>query len=161
MNKIFDSENIDFVEISEVLVDDYLTMVNDIENVEIFIGGWHEPYTKEDELKWIRGKLEEKAIVFSLIDKKTKEYIGNTEFMNSTDVDGELGIALTAKKQNKGFGTEAVKAMIDYGFNTLGYKRIYLRTNVTNLRAQHVYKKCGFKEYDRKDNHICMEIKLL
>ena len=79
--------------------------------------------------------------------------------MDVKDSEGELGIAITAKKQDMGYGTEAVSAMVDYGFHTLGLKRVFLRTNHDNARAIHVYKKCGFQEYDRTDQHICMEIK--
>ena len=79
--------------------------------------------------------------------------------MNPNNYDAELGIALTAAKQDMGYGTEAVSALVGYGFHTLGLKRVFLRTNLDNARAIHVYKKSGFREYDRTDKHICMEIK--
>ena len=162
LKQIFESENISFVEVSELLVDDYLTMVNDYEHVNRYIGGYiggaSEPYTREQEYEWIRKSLEDKALVFSMIEKKSGEFIGNIEFMDPDGNQAELGIALTAAKQDMGYGTEAVSAMIDYGFSQLGLKRVYLRTNLDNARAKHVYEKCGFREYDRTDKHICMEI---
>ena len=160
MNVIFESKRINFVEISEDLIKEYLTMINDIENVEIFIGGYHNPYTEEQELKWVREKLNEKPNIYSLIEKETGEFIGNIEYMNLKDGAAELGIALTAKKQNQGFGTEAILALLKYGKETLGLKRVYLRTNLNNFRAIHVYEKCGFKEYDVKEDHRCMEVYL-
>ena len=54
LRQIFESENISFVEVSEELIQDYLGMVNDIEHVDRFIGGWHEPYTEADEVRWVR-----------------------------------------------------------------------------------------------------------
>ena len=36
MNTVFESENIRFVEVSEELIPDYLTMINDMENVQRF-----------------------------------------------------------------------------------------------------------------------------
>ena len=60
MKQIFASERIRFVEVSELLVKDYLVMVNDMERVERFLGGAHEPYTEEQELAWVRKKREEK-----------------------------------------------------------------------------------------------------
>lgn len=158
MKKIFESDRIDFVEVSELLINDYLVMVNDVENVERFIGGMHAPYTEEQEIKWVRKKLEEQALVFSMIEKSTREFIGNIELMNQDGSSRELGIALTASKQNKGYGTEAVSAMVDYGLNQLGLKRICLRAKPFNSRAIHVYSKCGFREYQRTEDHIFMEI---
>ena len=135
-------------------------MINDLENVDIFIGGYHDPYTEEQELNWVREKLNEKNNIYSLIEKETGEFIGNIEYMNLKDGVAELGIALTAKKQNQGFGTEAILALLKYGKETLGLKRVYLRTNLNNFRAIHVYEKCGFKEYDVKEDHRCMELYL-
>ena len=158
MKQVFESSRISFVEVSERLVEDYLAMVNDYENVNRFIGGKHKTYTEEQEREWVRKKLEEKALVFSMLEKKSGEFIGNIELMDPTDSEGELGIAITAKKQDLGFGTEAVTALTDYGMIQLGLKRVFLRTNPRNARAIRVYQKCGFKEYDRRDDHVYMEL---
>ncbi len=158
MEQVFESDRISFVEVSELLIKDYLIMVNDIENVDRFIGGWHEPFTEEDELKWVQKKLEEKTPVFSMIEKKSGSFIGNIELMDISGQAGELGIAITAEKQNMGYGTEAVRAITAYGFDRLGLKRICLRTDQNNARAIHVYEKCGFEEYDRTEDHVCMEM---
>lgn len=158
MKQVFESSRISFVEVSEQLVEDYLTMVNDYENVNRFIGGERKTFTAEQEIKWVHEKLDEKALVFSMIEKKSGKFIGNIELMDPTDSEGELGIAITAKMQNLGFGTEAVIALTEYGMNQLGLKRVFLRTNPQNGRAIHVYQKCGFKEYDRTNDHIYMEL---
>lgn len=50
---VFESERIAFVKISESLVQDYLDMVNDLENVARFIGERTTPYTRVEELKFI------------------------------------------------------------------------------------------------------------
>lgn len=157
LRQIFESENIRFVEVSELLIPDYLVMINDIENVDRFIGGSHEPYTREQEIQWVREKLEEKAQVFSMIEKKTGRFIGNVELMDVSRDEGELGIAITAEKQNQGFGTEAVRALTQYGISHLGLQRILLRTRPFNTRAIRVYEKCGFIEYGRDEDHIYME----
>ena len=158
LRQIFESENISFVEVSEELIQDYLGMVNDIEHVDRFIGGWHEPYTEADEVRWVREQLAVQAPVFSMIEKKSGKFIGNIELMDVTETAGEIGIAITAKMQGKGYGTEAVKALTAYGMNTLGLKKVSLRTNLTNDRAIHVYAKCGFRETGRTDTQVCMEI---
>ena len=159
MKQVFRSDRISFVEVSELLIDDYLRMVNDYEHVNRFIGGKKKEFTREQELAWVQEKLEEKALVFSMLDKKNGAYIGNIELMDVTDTGAELGIAITACRQEKGYGTEAIRALTGYAMEQLGLERVYLRTNPANARAIHVYEKCGFREYDRSGSHVFMEIK--
>ena len=111
MNQVFESDHIRFVKVTERLVNDYLEMVNDANNYSASAGGRVKTYSVEQELKWVREKLEEKAVVFSMIEKESGKFIGNIELMDPTDSEGELGIAVTAKMQNLGFGTEAVIAL--------------------------------------------------
>ena len=78
--------------------------------------------------------------------------------MDDIDSVKEPGIAITAKKQNMGFGTEAVGAVVEYGMEIIELQKMILRVNPKNRRAITVYKKCGFTEYDRTKEHIFMEI---
>ena len=158
LKQIFESEKISFIEVSEDLVNDYLIMVNDYENVNRFLGRSNQVYTKQDEIDWVNKKLRDHKIVYSMIEKESGEFIGNIEFMDVDDRTKELGIAITAKMQDRGFGTEAINRMIDHGFDVLGLKKIVLKANPDNDRALHVYRKCGFIEYDRNDDDVFMEI---
>jgi RimJ/RimL family protein N-acetyltransferase len=45
---------------------------------------------------------------------------------------------------NQGYGTEATKAVIDYGLDVIGLHRISLSVFAFNPRAKRVYEKCGF-----------------
>ena len=157
MKQIVESERIGFVEVSESLAQDYLVMVND-ENDAQWFSRKHEPYTEADEIAWVQRTLAEKKPVFSMIEKATGNFIGNIELMDVHDSVAELGIHITAAKQVRGFGTEAVAAITTYGFDRLGLKRIFLRTNPLNARAICVYTKCGFREYGRDEKHVYMEI---
>ncbi len=157
MQPIFESDNISFVRVSEKLLPDYLAMVNDIENVARFIGDRRETIPAEKELFWVRKKLAEEAVLFSMLEKTTGAFIGNIELMDVADGAGELGIAITASMQNKGYGTEAVRAMVDYGMDTLGLRRVFLKVFPDNARAIHVYEKCGFRAYDRTEKDVFME----
>ena len=158
MKPRLETASILFVEPSETLLQDYLNMVNDLEHVGRFIGKRTEPISEEQELAWLREKLTERAVLFSMLEKGSGEFIGNIELMDMTDSSAELGIALTAKKQGRGYGTEAIPAMVAYGSTRLGLKRIFLKACPYNLRAIHVYEKCGFREYERTDEDVFMEI---
>lgn len=158
MKQVFESERIRFVSVSEQLVGDYLAMVNDVERVGRWIGRRSEAVTEEQELGWVRKKLAEKAPIFSMIEKKSGAFIGNVELVDVRDSVGELGIAITAEMQDRGFGTEAVRAATAYGMERLGLRRIFLKVYPDNARAIRVYEKCGFREYDRTDKDVFMEL---
>jgi len=160
VERVFESDRIEFVKVDESLVGDYLTMVNDIERVGRLIGRRTEPIPPEKELRWVRSKREENAPIWSMIEKTSGAFIGNIELMDVHDGEGELGIAITAEKQDRGFGKEAIPAALGYAKTTLGLKRVFLKVYPDNPRAFHVYEVCGFREYDRNDEDIFMEIAL-
>ena len=159
MKQLFESERIRFVEVTEELVPDYLRMVNDLEHVGRFIGRRTEPVSEEKERKWVREKLAEKAVLFSMIEKSSGAFIGNIELMDFTETEAELGIAITAAKQDLGYGTEAIRAVTGYAFDELGMKRVFLKVYPDNARAIRVYEKCGYQEYDRTEEDVFMEIR--
>ena len=158
MNVIFESEKIVYVRPSFDLVPDYLEMVNDIDNVARFIGERSEPLTEQQEIDYIKDKMDNNATMFSMLEKGTNKFIGNIEFFNRVFEEAEWGIVITTSMQNKGYGTEALKRSVEYGFNELGLNRIYLGVYINNPRAIHVYENCGFKEYERDDVDVFMEI---
>ena len=158
MNVIFESENINYVRPSFDLVPEYLEMVNDIDNVARFIGERSEPLTEQQEIDYIKDKMDNKATMFSMLEKGTNKFIGNIEFFNRVFGEAEWGIVITTSMQNKGYGTEALRRSVEYGFNELGLTRIYLSVYVNNPRAIHVYENCGFKEYKRDAVDVFMEI---
>ena len=71
--------------------------------------------------------------------------------INNINRTATLGIFIGNKKyRSKGYGTEAIKLILDYGFNYLNLNNIKLDLVEFNLRALSCYKKCGFKEYGRR-----------
>jgi RimJ/RimL family protein N-acetyltransferase len=105
----------------------------------------------------VEGVREIYATMFSMLERDTRQFIGNIEFMNRKGDEAEWGIVMTYKMQNKGYGTEALKRSVEYGFGELELRRIYLAVYADNPRAIHVYEKCGFREYDRNDVDVFME----
>ena len=112
METVFTSLNIRFVRLSESLVPDYLDMVNDWEHVGRLIGSRRDPIPEDKERRWVQKKLAEQAPVFSMLDKQTDAFIGNIELMDVKDGTGELGVAITAAMQDRGYGAEAIRAMV-------------------------------------------------
>lgn len=54
--------------------------------------------------------------------------------------------------KGKGIAKQASKLLLDYGFNVLGLKEIYLYTEVDNIGAQILFEKCGFVQRFREEN---------
>lgn len=140
---LFESERIYFIKLTKKLVNEYLDMVNDIE-VQKFISHKRKTYTLDGEIEWIMKKLDEKAIIFSMIEKRTNEFIGNIEIIEINNNIGEIGIAITPKKQDKHFGQEAMKRLIDYSFEQLNLDGLELNVYDFNLRGIKCYEKVGF-----------------
>lgn len=99
----------------------------------------------EDE--WKRYKESKVDIIFVMILKQSGMIIGLTGFydINFMERSAELRIAIGYKEYlNKGYGTEAVEALLDYGFNKLNLHKIHLGVNECNIGANKCYKKAGF-----------------
>jgi len=59
----------------------------------------------------------------------------------------ELDILIGEKKEwEKGYGTDALRAMLDYAFNKQKAERVFIMPRTNNARAIHVYEKVGFKK---------------
>lgn len=114
------------------------------------------PNSREEEEEWIRGTWEARkkgsAYQFIIEKKDTKEVLGGVGLMGVDSINrtAELGIAIYAKKNwGKGYGTDAMKVILKFGFDILNLNRIQLRVYDFNIRGQKCYKKVGFTEVGR------------
>jgi RimJ/RimL family protein N-acetyltransferase len=76
------------------------------------------------------------------------ELIGGTDLTHIDQINqiASLGIIIGEKQHwSKGYGTEAIKLLLDYGFNILNLNNIMLEVVDFNKRAQRCYEKVGFK----------------
>lgn len=61
-----------------------------------------------------------------------------------------IGIFICEEEQGKGYGTEAVRLILDYGFNTMNLNNIMLSVHADNYAGITAYKKAGFRETGRR-----------
>jgi len=90
---------------------------------------------------------------YSIIDLETDELIGNCGFMDIDHINktSEVGIFIGNKeKWNKGFGTEALSLLVDYGFKALNLHNIMLKVYEFNKRGIKCYEKIGFKQIGKR-----------
>jgi RimJ/RimL family protein N-acetyltransferase len=102
--------------------------------------------------KEILGKIA-KEHNYSIIDISTNELIGSCGLMGLDHLNqkSEVGLFIGNKNYwNKGYGTEALSLLIDYGFKALNLHNISLWVLSFNERAIKCYQKIGFKIIGKK-----------
>jgi RimJ/RimL family protein N-acetyltransferase len=57
----------------------------------------------------------------------------------------ELGYRLSVDSWGRGLATEGSRALIDYGFDSLGASRVWAQTMSVNRRSQRVMERCGLR----------------
>jgi RimJ/RimL family protein N-acetyltransferase len=80
------------------------------------------------------------------------KYIGDCGLMGLGNPHGtaELGILIGDRAYwGRGYGRDAVRLLLRYGFHYLGLRRIVLTTHAKNVRAIRCYLACGFVEEGR------------
>lgn len=66
-----------------------------------------------------------------------------------------MGIFIGEKDYlSKGYGTEAIRLILDFGFNYMNLHNIKLELISFNERALKCYKKCGFVETGRTRENV-------
>jgi RimJ/RimL family protein N-acetyltransferase len=66
----------------------------------------------------------------------------------------ELGIALSAGERGRGYGTDTVKALVEFGFERRNLHRIFLHVLASNAPAVAAYRAAGFREEGRMREHV-------
>lgn len=126
----------------------YARWFSDLE-LTTYLGQVGQSYTIEQEQEWYdRVAHGGPDKTFAIIVRENQQVIGSVSLMNIVHQRGvcELGIAIGEKSAwGKGYGTEAVRLICDYGFTFLNLHTIYLWHVAFNARAHHAYLKAGFK----------------
>jgi len=132
-------------------VETYTRWLNDLEttlNLQLA--------TKVISMEWEKeflANLNKEGSSFAIVRKENDELIGNCGLLNTDLVHKttEFGIFIGEKKhRGKGYGTEAIRLLIDFAFNLLNLHSVYLRVRSFNEAGQHCYRKVGFKEIGRR-----------
>jgi len=148
---LFESKNIKYIKLSYDLVNDYLLMVND-KDVSKFITLKDRTLSIIDEKNWIKEKIDNNAIIFSMIEKESNEFIGNIELLEIVDNIGELGVCITKNKQGQHYGEEAIRWFIKYCIEDLKLDDVRLSVFSHNKKAIKCYEKVGFVIYKVEKN---------
>jgi RimJ/RimL family protein N-acetyltransferase len=127
----------------------YVAGINDTE-VGGF-AGYRWPITIADATGWLERERERPhgtgAFLFAVCELGDDRFIGTTWFkeINRLDGNAELAIYMDHDHIGSGWGTDAQRALLAFGFGTLGLERVWLTVNAENARAIRSYEKVGFQ----------------
>lgn len=95
--------------------------------------------------------------IFNIVEIETDKLIGTVglEHFKWIERSAVLGIFIGEKDfRSNGYGTEAIKMILEYGFKYLNLHSIRLDLLSINERAHKCYLKCGFKDTGRSREAI-------
>jgi len=133
----------------------YARWLDDPRVTEFLEMGWRPMRESDVDAWWKLANEAQDAVVFAMVDAKRRDLVG---------VCGLYAISWTARRAqfniligetrawDKGYGTEALGLLVDYGFGVLNLNSIQLGVNAANARAIRSYEKAGFRrEGARRD----------
>jgi RimJ/RimL family protein N-acetyltransferase len=108
------------------------------------------PFSQAMEEQWFtamvdrQGRTDYHFVICRLTDGEPIGTVGlhELDFVNGN---AEFGISIGEKSEwNQGYGTDALRAICDFGFGSLRLQRIELEVYAENARALRSYQKAGF-----------------
>lgn len=139
--------------INETYIPTLLKWMNDLD-VTKYLTTSNMNLSEEAEKKWLKKiKGDDSFHYYGIFLNNTDKLIGGISFhdINQVQRSATLGIVIGEKDEwSKGYGTEAIKLMLDYAFNILNLNNVFLSVYDFNNRAQKCYEKSGFKLIGRR-----------
>lgn len=110
--------------------------------------GWKPHESREETLEIMKAIFLSHPNIFGIVLAENVRLIGSIGLINDPKRQNEhtmmLGYALSEQYWGKGIMTEAVNAVLQYGFDQLKLDLISAYCYPFNLRSKHVLTKCGF-----------------
>ena len=107
---------------------------------------------------YVKNKIYNENIHFyAIVLKPNNQHIGNIklDFHDSISNVSELGILIGNKNfWGKGIAKDACNLVLDYGFNVLKLRKIFLAVFENNVAAIKLYKSIGFKMEGKLKKHV-------
>ena len=95
--------------------------------------------------KYISGYERANYYRWAVIEKQSGEFIGQIAFflVDTKNEFAEIEYCIGRGYQGKGFATEACKAVIRFGFETIGLHKVQICCRPKNKKSKSVIEKCG------------------
>ena len=156
---MIEGRNVRIRAIEKTDIDEIMGWVNDPQVKENLLMRY--PVSRYEEEKWIERALDDDGHRNKVFALETKDgiYLGGIGLhrIDWENRNAEAGIVIGKREHwNKGYGTDAMMAILDFAFNQMNLHRVYLRVFEYNQRGVRSYQKCGFKKEGvlREDRYI-------
>lgn len=143
-------------------LEDAKSMYNYCKNPEVGLpAGWAPHKSIEDSKVIISHFLDHHPYCFAIcLNDDILNPIGSIELKINSDLangkeEAEIGYWLGAPHWGNGYMPEAARALIDYGFNILGFNIIWGGYYEGNFKSKRVQEKLGFKLHHKSENIKC------
>ncbi|MEZ2715084.1 GNAT family N-acetyltransferase [Niallia circulans] len=106
-----------------------------VEEIEIILRNAHIDFLKRESFRYL------------IFHKATNEFIGTASLhgINWKNAKCEIGYWINTKYTGKGYMTEAVRALVNHGFQQLNFSRVGIRCESTNVKSRSIPEKLGFE----------------
>ena len=127
---------------------DLMALESDPEVMRYLNGGLVIPEAGHNDADFLTPHGEEPEVV-AAHHKESGAFIGWFALFDDGEVEGlrtaEIGYRLIKSAWGKGYGTEGVRALLDFAFNSLGLDRVSAETMAVNHASRRVLEKAGFR----------------
>ncbi len=151
---VLETERLILTEISIKYLDDLSLILSDPEvaKYEYFYPTENSEQVEKFILRYQKERNEKEEITWGIIAKTSKKLIGTCclgDFSESARR-AEVGYAMARNEWGKGYATEAIKAIVEYGFAEMNLNRIEAFITPGNVASIRVLEKIGFI----KEGHV-------
>ena len=120
------------------------------------------PYPKDSAKEFIHFALDAQKngnlVIYAIIEKETNQLIGIINLMIQPIYKrGELGYWIAKEYWGKGYGTEAAKCLMQYGFEEMELHKIFARAFSSNVGSYKIMQKIGLQYEGTLKEHVCRD----
>ena len=115
---------------------------------EMAVGGWSYPVSSYQQENWFeRASGDRNNLRLTIVDRESNAPVG---MINLVDIDMKNGVAFSGirlfgdENKGRGYGKDAVFAIMEYAFYQLRLNRLEGSILVTNVLSLKLYEKCGW-----------------
>ena len=132
-------------------VDQYLEWMNEDKTLAINFGQYPLMVSSRNDLNWLY-EPPQNMHRFAIVLLENDELIGSISLHNIDHLNRNayIGVFIGGEQhRNNGYGAEAIRLILEYGFNTMNMHCINLSVHADNPAGISCYKKVGFREVGR------------
>jgi len=157
----FSSAHLTYTPITNTDIAQLATSLSDFSLQRLVNPGMSFPMTPDDLLNpdsWLQTDIKNpNSVLFAIRTQKENEFIGICALaeVHTFYHRASLGINIANQSfRGRGFGTETMHWLLNYGFTQLNLNRIMLQVVSFNENAIHVYEKVGFQHEARERDAV-------